>query len=111
MEGPCIRSFPRMALNYPVELRVGEKAIRLEHALGNLSVGGLFIQTEALPVNMPVHVKIAACSPFEADGVIRYSESNGQKGTGIEFTAMSEADRQHLDQLITELTRDGVPAS
>ena len=51
MEGPNLRSFPRTLFSCPVELNVGDKTIRLEQALGNLSVHGLFLHVEALPVD------------------------------------------------------------
>lgn len=110
MEGPSIRSFPRMSLQNPVELRVGTKSIRIQRAVGNLSVGGLFVNAEDLPVNAGVHVKIAAAHPFEAEGVVRFSEPQGG-GVGIEFTAITDANRKRLDELIAELTRKEVLAS
>lgn len=105
MEGPSIRAFPRLPLRHAVELRFNHRTLRLKDALGNLSVGGLFIQARKLPLNVPVHVKIAARSAFEAEGVVRFSEARGG-GVGIEFTAITEANRKRLDRLIEELTRE-----
>lgn len=110
MEGPSLRSFPRMVLDIPIELRVADKAIRIKKGLGNLSAGGLFVAGQDWPTGTPVHVRITARPPFEADGVIRYREAGGGKGIGIEFTALSEAERHHLEALITELTLKGAPA-
>lgn len=109
MEGPSIRRFPRMSLGNPIELRVGDRTIRIEKPVGNLSVGGLFVHTEDLPVDTHVHVKIDALPPFEADGVVRFCEPHGE-GLGIEFTAVTEVDHKHLDELLAELTLKGVPA-
>lgn len=110
MEGPSLRTFPRMLLDVPIELRVAGRAVRLKKALGNLSAGGLFVAGPDWPTGTPVHVRIAGPEPFEADGVIRYQESHGEHGVGIEFTALGEAERRHLDALITELTSKGAPA-
>lgn len=100
MEGPSIRSCPRTLFCCPVELRVGKKTIRLKQALGNLSPGGLYVNTEALPANTAVHVKIVAVPPFEADGVVRFSDSGG---VGIEFLTVTRANRKRLDELIAEM--------
>lgn len=109
MEGPSIRSFPRMSLRNPVELSAGSRTIRIEKAVGNLSVGGLFVNAGDLPLNSAVRVKIAAARPFEAEGVVRSSEPQG--GVGIEFTAMTDANRKRLDELIAELTAKEILAS
>lgn len=110
MEGPSIRSSPRISLRDPVEIRVGKRTIRIPKALGNLSAGGLFVNAEELPVNTAVQVKIAAARPFEAEGVVRFSEPQGG-GVGIEFTAITDANRKRLDALIVELTKKEVLAS
>ena len=102
MEGPNLRSFPRTMLCCPVELRVGDRTIRREQALGNLSAHGLFLQAEKLPVNTVVHIKIAAALPVEVDGVVRFCQADG---VGIEFTASTKADLQRLGELIAEFTR------
>lgn len=110
MEGPSIRAFPRMVLDMPIELRVNQQSIRMEKVRGNLSAGGLFVEGKGLPVGTPVHIRIGAAHTFEADGVVRYSETNGgEGGVGIEFTALNDAARKHLEQLIAELTQKGVP--
>lgn len=109
MEGPSIRSFPRISLGNPVELRVQNKTIRIREPIGNLSAGGLFVNAAELLVNTPVHIKIAAAHPFEAEGVVRFCESQG--GVGIEFTSITDANRKRLDELIVELTKKEVLAS
>ena len=108
MEGPSVRSFPRMDLRNAVELRAGSKTIRVEKAVGNLSVGGLYVNAENLPLEASVHVKIVARHPFEAEGVVRESHAGG---VGIEFTSISEANRKRLDELIAELLKREVLAS
>jgi hypothetical protein len=100
MEGPDLRSFPRTLFSCPVELSVGEKTIRLEQALGNLSMHGLFIQTEPLPVDSAVHIRIVAAHPAEFDGVVRFCDA---EGIHIEFLAVTEAGRLRLYDLIAEL--------
>ncbi len=100
MEGPELRSSPRTLLGSPIELRVGEKTIRLDRPLGNVSARGLFLRAEKLPVNTPVHVKFAAVSSVEEEGVVRSSDATG---VWIEFIARNEAERQRLDGLIAEL--------
>ena len=99
MEGPNLRSFPRTMFTCPVELSVGKKTIRLKQALGNLSVHGLFLHTEALPVNAAVHVRIAAAHPAEFDGVVRFCDA---EGVHIEFIAITEDGRLRLYDLIAE---------
>ncbi len=108
MEGPSLRSFPRMPLGNPVELRLEKETIRIPNPVGNLSVGGLFVHAQAIPLDTPVHVKVAAAHPFEADGVVR--EAHGD-GLGIEFITVTDANRKRLDELILELTRKELLAS
>lgn len=108
MDGPSIRTFPRTALDHPIQLLVGKQALRAEKLGGNLSAGGVFVLGPELPVGTPVEVKIAG--GFRADGVVRYCGSNGDRGVGIEFTALTAAARLRLDQLIAELTEKGLPA-
>ena len=99
MEGPDLRSYPRTLFSCPVELRVGGKTIRLKQALGNLSVHGLFLHAEPLPVNAAVHVRIAAAHPAEFDGVVRFCDA---EGVHIEFIAITEDGRLRLYDLIAE---------
>jgi hypothetical protein len=108
MEGPCIRRFPRIVMNKAIELSAGDTAIHLNDATGNLSIGGLFIETEGPPEGSPVHLRIEASRPVELDGVIRYCKKNGERGVGIEFM-LADANREGLYQLIAELTKDGAP--
>ncbi len=110
MEGSSMRTFPRMKLDRPVELQIGENTIRIENPANNLSVGGLFVRRGDLPVGAPVHVRIVATQPFEADGQIRYSEPS-QSGAGIGFASLSEGSREALNELIEDLTRRGLPAA
>lgn len=101
MEGPSLRRLPRTMLCGAVELRVGDRTIGLDHAAGNLSLTGMFLEVEKLPVNATVHIKIAAGPSVELDGVIRY---NRPAGAGIEFTSTTGPVRQGLCDLIAELT-------
>ena len=110
MKGPSLRSFPRMSLRNPIELRAGSRTLRIEKAVGNLSVGGLFVNAGDLPLNTPVGVKIAATHPFEAEGVVRFCDPEGG-GVGIEFTRITDANRKRLDKLIAALTQKEVLAS
>jgi len=107
MEGPSIRTFPRIELHKPVELRVGDQSINIRDAIGNLSAGGVFVKDEALPVGTPVKIFVSGVAPFEAEGVVRYQGHNGCSGIGIEFTSVNEKVRKGLDTLIAELTTDG----
>ncbi len=108
MEGPCIRTFPRMIENNPIELRSDEKAKRLARFGGNLSAGGLFINTRNLPVGTHVRVKISGTSPVEVEGVVRHAKSDG---VGIEFVGVDEARRASIDHHIEDLTLRGLPAA
>lgn len=101
MEGPNLRRLPRTMLCAPVKLQVGDRTIDLMHAAGNLSLTGMFLEVEKLPVNATVHIKIAAVPSVEVDGVIRYSYS---KGAGIEFVSTTGATRQGLYDLIATFT-------
>lgn len=111
MEGPCIRRYPRIALDKPVELRAGQTVILLESARGNLSVGGLFVTTEGPAPAGEVRLRIGSSQPFESWGVVRHFLNKGGRGVGIEFSELPEAARKNLEQLIAELTRDGAPAA
>lgn len=111
MEGPCMRRFPRIALQKPVELRGGETVIQLENAQGNLSLGGLFVSTSPPLPSGEVRLRISAGRPFESEGVVRHFASGRGCGVGIEFAALPENARWELEQLIAELTRDGAPAA
>jgi hypothetical protein len=107
MEGSCMRSFPRMQLDKPVELKIGNDTIQIENPTNNLSAGGVFVRREDLPVGAPVHVRIPVNAHyFEADGQIR---SNIKSGAGIGFTSVPNA--KDLDELIEELTLRGLPAA
>lgn len=111
MEGPCIRRFPRILLNNPVEVRSDDTVILLDSARGNLSVGGLFVSTQGPTPSGSVYLRIAAQRPFESEGVVRHFVNNGCKGVGIEFTNLQDARRKDLEQLIAELTGGGAPAA
>ncbi len=112
MEGSCIRTFPRMLLDKPVELQIGKDTIRVENPTNNLSVGGMHVHRGDLPVGTPVHIhiRLAASRLFEADGQICYCEPGGS-GAGIGFTALSAGSREALYELIEDLTRRGLPAA
>jgi PilZ domain len=116
MEGPSITRVPRTELDHPVELRTNGTAVRIEHFLGNISIRGLFVPGQDLPVGTPVDVKISGPGLFEAAGVVRHHTTrNGHgsrnNGIGIEFTDFHNGNRQRLDDLIEELTLRGLPAS
>lgn len=108
MEGPCLRRFPRIALDKAVEVRGGEAVIMLENARGNLSIGGLFVTTGGPLPSGEIHLRICGSRPFESRGTVRHRV---QGGAGIEFADLPEAARRELEQLIAELTRDGSPAA
>lgn len=111
MEGTSTRTFPRMLLDKPVELEIGEKRIQVENPSNNLSVGGMYVRRGNLAVGTPVHIRIPVNSHvFEADGQIRNCEP-GDNGVGIGFNSLSPANRQALDDLIEELTLRGLPAA
>ena len=108
MEGPSLREYPRMVLDNPVELRVEKKAVKMKDP-GNLSVGGLYLEGQKLPVGTLVHVTITSSPPVTVEGVVRYATDNGHPGVGIEFTRVTEANRRHLDKLIENITVKGAP--
>ena len=111
MEGSSTRTFPRMLLDKPVEIEIGEKKIQLENPANNLSIGGLFLRRSSLQVGTAVRVRIPVNHKvFEADGQIRNCEP-GDAGVGIGFNSLSAANRQALDDLIEELTLRGLPAA
>lgn len=99
MEGPSFRKCPRTLLGGSVEILAGERAIRIERAVGDLCTGGMCIVAESLPVETPVRIRMAAGVKFEAEGVVRSCDAGG---IHIEFTRMTRANRQRLDQLIAE---------
>jgi len=104
VEGPSIRSFPRLSLDHPVELRLGKKTIKVAKPRGNLSAGGLFLLAKGVPENAPVKVKISGRPVFEAEGVVRFSEPR-RGGCGIEFTAVNAQNRKRLEGLIAALLK------
>jgi hypothetical protein len=108
MEGPCMRRFPRIALDKAVELRGGQAVIALENAQGNLSLGGVFVAAPGALPSGEVHLRICGSRPFESRGTVRRLV---QGGAGIEFAELPQAARRELEQLIAELTRDGAPAA
>jgi len=108
VEGPSFRKCPRTLLCCPVEIRAGEKAIHLEQAVGDLSTGGLCVNAEPLPMNTPVRIRMAASPDFEAEGVVRSCDAGG---VHIEFTRVTEANRQRLDQIIADFAQREVRAS
>jgi hypothetical protein len=111
MEGTSTRTFPRMLLDKPVELEIGEKKIQVENPSNNLSVGGLYVRRGNLPVGTAVRVRIPVNHHFfEAEAQIRSCDA-GDAGMGIGFNALSQANRQALDELIEELTLRGLPAA
>jgi PilZ domain len=111
MEGSSTRTFPRMLMDKPVELQIGDDTIRVENPMNNLSIGGMFVNREDLPVGAPVRIRIPVNHHFfEADGQIRNSDAK-LSGVGIGFTSLSNVNRQALNELIEELTLRGLPAA
>ncbi len=110
MEGSSTRTFPRMLLDKRVELDIGPDTVWIENPANNLSIGGLFICRNDLPLGAPVHIRISGRLPFEANGEIRNHEPPG-KGVGIVFTSVSERNRDALNDLIEDLTLRGLPAA
>ncbi len=111
MEGPCMRMFPRIVLDHPVELRVANQGSELRDAHGDIGVGGVFVPGAELPLGSMVVIRIPSNPPFEAQGVIRYHGTKEGPGMGIEFTSVSDAGRQCLYELIAQLTLRGLPAA
>jgi hypothetical protein len=110
MEGSCARTFPRTLLDKPVELELGGRRIRIEHAANNVSVGGLFVRHSDLPVGAKVRVRIVGRRVFEAEGHIRDRKPRGA-GAGIRFAPLSRLEREALDDLIEDLTLRGLPTA
>ena len=110
MEGSNTRSFPRMLLDKPVEVQIGEETIQITNPANNLSVGGLFVRRTGLPVGAPVRVRISEPRPFEAEGRI-FNCGNGEAGAGIGFSSLSGRSREALDDLIEDLTLRGLAAA
>jgi len=111
MEGTSTRTFPRMLLDRPVELEIGDKKVQVENPANNLSVGGLYVRRSNLQVGTAVRVRIPVNHHvFEAEGQIRNSEP-GDAGVGIGFNSLSPVNRQALYDLIEELTLRGLPAA
>jgi len=109
MEGSSMRMFPRMSLDRPIEVQIGENKFQVENPANNLSVGGVYVRRGDLPIGTPVRVKIAVDHHFfEADGEISASRDSG---SGIGFTALSSASRETLYELIQDLTLKGLPAA
>jgi hypothetical protein len=102
MEGPCIRRYPRMVLDKPVEADTKETQVRASS--GNVSAGGVFIPAADLPVGTSVHIRLEGGSGFEATGVVCHHDGNG---VGIAFT---ETQPDKLYAVIEDLTRRGLPA-
>src|SRR4029077_4444272 len=100
----------RMMLDKPVELQIGSKTIQIDSPTNNLSVGGLFLRGQGLPVGATVRVRIAAPRPFEAEGRICNSDSR-ESGVGIGFASLSGGNREALNDLIEDLTLRGLPAA
>jgi PilZ domain len=110
MEGSNTRTFPRMLLDRPVELQIGDETIRVNNPTNNLSAGGLFLHGAGLPLGASVRVRIQEPRLFEADGHICNSNSR-EAGVGIGFTSLSGWNREALNELIEDLTLRGLPAA
>ncbi len=59
-------------------------------------------------MNTPLRIRMAASRNFEAQGVVRSCDAGGMH---IEFTRVTQANRQRLDQLIAEFVPREVRAS
>ncbi|MFZ0819107.1 MAG: PilZ domain-containing protein [Candidatus Acidiferrales bacterium] len=101
MEGSNHLRLPRTVIHCPVEIRSGERRIYLEHAEGNLSLGGMFLRVAGLPPKAALHLTISAEHSVEVDGVIR---RNDLEGVGIEFVSISQDLRQKICEVIAEFT-------
>jgi len=69
----------------------------------DLSAGGVFIST-ATPVPVGTEVQLLFALPegeMHIHGIVRYA--NADKGLGVEFTRMGEADRARLQELLRRL--------
>jgi hypothetical protein len=113
MEGPTVNRVPRTELDRPVEVRTSDAAMH-SHSNGstaNISVRGLFVPGDDLPVGTTVRVKVSGHREFEAEGVVRRVANHGRGGIGIEFTNFYNGNRQRLLDVIEELTRRGLPAA
>ncbi len=101
MEGSNYLRLPRTLIHCPVEIRLGARRISIEHAEGNLSVGGIFLRVQGFPANVALHLTISAERSVEVDGVIRH---NDLQGVGIEFVPISQDLRQKICELIADFT-------
>jgi PilZ domain len=110
MEGTCTRKAPRTALDQPVDVKIGDQTLRVESPANNLSVDGMFLRRETLPAGTPVHIRIASRRVFEADGMVCNS-GNGERGVGIQFSSLTDGNREALYDLIEDLTLRGLPAA
>jgi hypothetical protein len=107
MEGPSVNRVPRTELDCAIEVRSSGKALHAEQGTANISVRGLFVPGQDLPVGTTVSVKVQNGRVFEAAGVVR----RACHGVGIEFTDFYNGNRQRLLDIIEELTRRGLPAA
>jgi hypothetical protein len=73
--------------------------------VGDLSAGGVFIQTP-LAVAVGTELELLFALPegeTRVDGIVRYAD--GKNGIGVEFTKMSQPDRLRLNELLRRLNR------
>jgi hypothetical protein len=73
--------------------------------VGDLSAGGVFIQTK-LNVSIGTELEMLFVLPegeTRIDGVVRYAD--GKNGIGVEFTSMGAGDRARVQELLRRLKR------
>ena len=103
------RCAPRYRCAGDVELINPGSGITLPGSLSDISVGGCYVEMMTpVPSGKEVELRLATKGvTLKARGVVR--ASHPAIGMGIQFTEMSDEDRQRLDQLIVQLAGE-VPA-
>ena len=72
----------------------------------NISIGGCFLSTQQA-FSMGERIELALILPdgrsINATGVVRWVSSNGEfSGVGVQFTVLSERDRELIEGLVSE---------
>ena len=101
MEGPNGSCLPRTSFSCPVEINTGGTWIQRDCVRGNLSLRGLFLSSEHLPVDGVVHLTVFGAHRVKADGIVRHCDA---RGAGIEFRGLSEEQSRLLYEFITDFT-------
>ena len=89
----------------------------LADATANISVGGMFIQTERpLAVGTRFRLRLALpgdLRPIDATGEVRWivSQEEGHRipGMGIRFEEISDSSRRRVEKLLSDWEPDGEP--